>query len=82
VRPPGRTTANELVCKVFDASPGWRLGRVPSPRPGQADAGAVSGRGLAVVHEYWTYADLVEVTERAVWMHEEIEHAIVPARGH
>jgi hypothetical protein len=28
---------------------------------------------------YWTYADLVDVTERAVWMHEEIEQAAGPA---
>ena len=29
----------------------------------------------------WTYADLVDVTERAVWMHEEIEQAAASARS-
>lgn len=41
----------ELVCKVFDACPGWRLGRIPGTLPHRAAAEAVSGRGLQVVHE-------------------------------
>jgi len=47
----GSGMMRELVCKVFDAFPAWKLGRAPSPLPPQAPAGAVSGRGLQVVHE-------------------------------
>jgi Histidine kinase-like ATPase domain len=41
--------------------------------------GAVSLRTPAGDSQYWTYADLVDVTERAVSMHEEMEHRAVPA---
>ena len=44
---PGR----ELVCKVFDSLPGWKLGAAPGHSPAQAPAQAVSGRGLQVVNE-------------------------------
>ena len=47
----GSGMMRELVCKVFDAFPAWKLGRAPSPLPPRASAGAVSGRGLQVVHE-------------------------------
>ncbi len=47
----GSGMMRELVCKVFDAFPAWKLGRAPSPLPPQASAGVVSGRGLQVVHE-------------------------------
>lgn len=41
-----------LVCKVFDALPGWKNGQPPDPlsaRPAE-DAEEESGRGLCVVH--------------------------------
>jgi hypothetical protein len=41
----------ELVCKIFDSCPGWKLGGPPGPNPAMASAEAVSGRGLQVVHE-------------------------------
>ncbi len=41
--------------------------------------GAISLQTPAGESHYWTYADLVDVTERAVWMHEEIEQAAGPA---
>ncbi len=47
----GSGMMRELVCKVFDACPGWRLGRIPGTLPHRAAAEAVSGRGLEVVHE-------------------------------
>jgi len=47
----GSGMTRELVCKVFDASPGWTLGRAPGSVPLRASAGAVSGRGLQIVHE-------------------------------
>jgi hypothetical protein len=41
----------ELVCKVFDALPGWKNGQPPAPRPAAAPAeDEESGRGLCVVH--------------------------------
>jgi hypothetical protein len=49
----------ELVCKVFDAYPGWAQGTVPGPGGRRAAADAMSGRGLEVVHElshgHWGY---------------------------
>lgn len=42
----------ELVCKVFDALPGWKNGQPPDPlsaRPAAEEE--ESGRGLCVVHE-------------------------------
>ena len=39
----------ELVCKVFDALPGWRGGQRPDVAA-QVPADAVSGRGLHVIH--------------------------------
>jgi hypothetical protein len=47
----GSGMMRELVCKVFDASPEWRPGRIPGALPRCAPAEAVSGRGLQVVHE-------------------------------
>lgn len=41
----------ELVCKVFDAFPGWLDGNVPGRGTHRVPAGATSGRGLEVVHE-------------------------------
>jgi hypothetical protein len=41
----------ELVCKVFDALPGWVRGNVPGRTVARAPADAMSGRGLEVVHE-------------------------------
>ena len=41
----------ELVCKVFDAYPGWMHGDAPGHGGRQASADAMSGRGLEVVHE-------------------------------
>ncbi|HEX4829537.1 MAG TPA: hypothetical protein VH478_00400 [Trebonia sp.] len=41
----------ELVCKVFDSSPGWAHGGAPSHGGRRAAADAMSGRGLEVVHE-------------------------------
>ena len=41
----------ELVCKVFDALPGWKNGRPPDPLSADVPAEeAESGRGLCVVH--------------------------------
>jgi hypothetical protein len=41
----------ELVCKVFDALPGWKDGREPDPMSAGIPAGEEeSGRGLCVVH--------------------------------
>jgi hypothetical protein len=42
-------------------SPRWRL---------------YTGRTPAGDSQHWTYADLADVTERAVWMHEQIEQAV------
>lgn len=47
----GSGLSRELVCKVFDAYPGWKTGGAPGHSPGRAPAQAVSGRGLQVVHE-------------------------------
>jgi hypothetical protein len=41
----------ELVCKVFDAFPGWVSDNVPGNGVPRAPADAMSGRGLEVVHE-------------------------------
>jgi hypothetical protein len=43
--------------------------------------GSVSLRTPAGDSQHWTYADLVDVTERAVWIHEEIEQAVAAAPG-
>ena len=41
----------ELVCKVFDALPGWKNGQAPDPLSADVPAeGDESGRGLCVVH--------------------------------
>jgi hypothetical protein len=40
----------ELVCKVFDAIPGWVRGHAPGRTIARASADAISGRGLEVVH--------------------------------
>jgi hypothetical protein len=45
----GLGTRRELVCKVFDASRGWRLGVAPVLT--QVSAHAVTGRGLQIVQE-------------------------------
>ncbi len=45
----GLGTRRELVCKVFDASRGWRHGVVPALS--RVSAHAVTGRGLQIVHE-------------------------------
>jgi len=54
----GSGEACELVCKVFDAYPGWAHGTAPGPGR-RATADAMSGRGLEVVHElshgHWGY---------------------------
>jgi hypothetical protein len=47
----GTGPKRELVCKVFDAYPGWKLGHSPDHSPARAPLQAVSGRGLQVVHE-------------------------------
>lgn len=47
----GRGVARELVCHVFDASPQWSSGFVPSLAPAPVPADATGGRGLQVVHE-------------------------------
>ena len=67
----------ELVCKVFDAFPGWLRGNAPGRGSRKAPADAVSGRGLEVVHELskgrWGYhltrARLAgwQVRGKAVW---------------
>ena len=43
--------------------------------------GAVSLRTPAGDSQHWTYADLVDVTERAICIHEEIEQAVAAAPG-
>lgn len=73
----GAGHGRELVCKVFDAFPGWLRGGVPGRGPRRAPADAVSGRGLEVVHELsrgrWGYhltrARLAgwQVRGKAVW---------------
>jgi len=45
----GLGARRELVCKVFDCVRGWRHGSPPSPA--SASIGAVTGRGLQIVHE-------------------------------
>jgi hypothetical protein len=49
----------ELVCKVFDACPGWARGGAPGREGGRAPADSMSGRGLEVVRElsqgHWGY---------------------------
>jgi hypothetical protein len=45
----GLGVRRELVCKIFDASRGWRHGAVPSLA--RASAQAVAGRGLQIVQE-------------------------------
>lgn len=49
----------ELVCKVFDAYPGWLRGGAPGQGGRRAPADSMSGRGLEVVHEmshgHWGY---------------------------
>ena len=47
----GSGEACELVCKVFDAYPGWAHGTAPGPTGRRAATDAMSGRGLEVVHE-------------------------------
>lgn len=47
----GSGEACELVCKVFDAYPGWAHGTEPGHGGRRAAADAMSGRGLEVVHE-------------------------------
>jgi len=47
----GAGPRTELVCKVFDAFPGWLDGNVPGRGRRRAPADATSGRGLEVVHE-------------------------------
>lgn len=53
----GAGGSRELVCKVFDAYPGWLNG--PPGGHSWVSSEAVSGRGLAVVHElsggHWGY---------------------------
>jgi hypothetical protein len=45
----GLGSRRELVCKVFDASRGWRHGSAPALV--RTSAQAVTGRGLEIVHE-------------------------------
>jgi hypothetical protein len=47
----GSGEACELVCKVFDAYPGWAHGTAPGQGGRRAGTDAMSGRGLEVVHE-------------------------------
>ncbi|HYZ55947.1 MAG TPA: hypothetical protein VE733_20955 [Streptosporangiaceae bacterium] len=47
----GCGTRRELVCKIFDSYPGWKLGNPPGRNPVRTPAQAVSGRGLQVVNE-------------------------------
>ena len=47
----GRGSRRELVCKVFDACPGWKSGSAPSPYPLPVTPESTGGRGLQVVHE-------------------------------
>jgi hypothetical protein len=47
----GRGQRAELVCKVFDALPGWVRDNVPGLVVPRAPAEAMSGRGLEVVRE-------------------------------
>jgi hypothetical protein len=73
----GAGRRSELVCKVFDAFPGWLHGNVPGRGLHRAPPDAVSGRGLEVVQELsqgrWGYhltrARLAgwQVRGKAVW---------------
>jgi hypothetical protein len=47
----GSGEQRELVCKVFDAYPGWVRGSAPGLGSRRASADSMSGRGLEVVHE-------------------------------
>ena len=47
----GSGEQRELVCKVFDAYPGWVRGGAPGLGGRRAPADSMSGRGLEVVHE-------------------------------
>ncbi|HTU07359.1 MAG TPA: hypothetical protein VMG13_17535 [Trebonia sp.] len=73
----GAGRRSELVCKVFDAFPGWLHGNVPGRGLHRAPADAISGRGLEVVQQLsqgrWGYhltrARLAgwDVRGKAVW---------------
>jgi hypothetical protein len=47
----GTGEQRELVCKVFDAYPGWARGGAPGRGGDRAPADSMSGRGLEVVRE-------------------------------
>jgi hypothetical protein len=78
----GAGPQRELVCKVFDAYPGWRsgppFGGAVAGHSSRVPADAVGGRGLEVVHELsggrWGYhltrsrlGDVLSVRGKAVW---------------
>lgn len=87
----GSGQMRELVCKVFDSCPGWKLGSPPSPSPARASAEAMSGRGLQVVHElsqgrwghHLTRARLsgCRAPGKAVWFAIPVLSAKVPPAG-
>lgn len=84
----GSGTMRELVCKVFDACPGWKRGDIPGPVPLKAPAGAMSGRGLQIVHELsqgrWGHhltrarLDGRKVRGKAVWFALPVPPAAAP----
>lgn len=86
----GAGPRRELVCKVFDAFPGWVSGKMPGNGrgPRRAPATATSGRGLEVVHElstgrwghHLTRARLAgwQVRGKAVWF--SVSAAAPPVR--
>jgi hypothetical protein len=85
----GAGRRSELVCKVFDAFPGWLHGNVPGRGLHRAPADAISGRGLEVVQQlsqgHWGYhltrARLAgwDVRGKAVWF--AVPAAAIAARG-
>jgi hypothetical protein len=87
----GSGQKRELVCKIFDSCPGWKLGGPPGPHPARASAEAVSGRGLQVVHElshgrwghHLTRARLSgrRVRGKAVWFAIPVLSAELPPAG-
>jgi hypothetical protein len=92
----GAGPRRELVCKVFDAYPGWLsgppFGGAVAGHPSRVPADALGGRGLEVVHELsdgrWGYhltrsrpGDGRPVRGKAVWFAVPVPAVNMPAPG-
>jgi hypothetical protein len=88
----GSGEQRELVCKVFDAYPGWVRGGAPGTGGRRAPADSMSGRGLEVVHEMshgrWGYhltrARLGgwSLRGKAVWFATPVPRALAEPSAH